>query len=263
MFLLGSITAWRNAALYCLFVPILTMVAVCFVSATPSAPSNSRTDLLTSFFAQYCLQIPETPLWLLSKDRKEDALKSLQWLRGWVSSKAVEKEFAEIVRYNEYSKACPECVKSAQKCPHPPPTVVQKLKELIRKRTLKPFFVLLIVFFISQFSGMQAMRPYIILILTAYGTPISPNWATVSLGVTGIVGTITCVLTVKLIGKRKLFLISLVEVILAGSALSECYLCITNFTLRRIFNSNFLNCRHLRILSFAERHHIVQYKNRR
>lgn len=167
-------------------------------------------------------QIPETPLWLLSKNRSEDALKSLQWLRGWVSPKAVEKEFASIVRYNEYSKACAECVKAERKCTHPPPTAAQKLKELIRKRTLKPFAVLLIVFFITQFSGMQAMRPYIVLILTAYGTPISPNWATVALGVTGIVGTITCVLTVKFIGKRRLFLISLAEVILAGSALSEC-----------------------------------------
>lgn len=32
VFLLGSITAWRDAAIYCLVVPIITMVAVCFVS---------------------------------------------------------------------------------------------------------------------------------------------------------------------------------------------------------------------------------------
>lgn len=63
---------------------------------------------------------------------------------------------------------------------------MQKLKELIRKRTLKPFAVVLIVFSISQFSGMQAMRPYIVLILSKYGTPISPSWATVALGITGM-----------------------------------------------------------------------------
>lgn len=223
VFLLGSITAWRNAAIYCLIVPIVTMVAVCFVSAIRSTLFSKRFVLTVFFFFLFFNKIPETPLWLLSKGRHEDALKSLQWLRGWVSPKAVEKEFAEIVRYNEYSKACAECVKAEQKCTHPPPTTIQKLQELIRKRTLKPFAVLLIVFFIAQFSGMHAMRPYIVLILNTYGTPISPNWATVALGVTGIVGTITCVLTVKLIGKRRLFLISLIEVILAGFALSKCF----------------------------------------
>lgn len=32
VFLLGSLIEWRNVALYCLNVPIITMIAVCFVS---------------------------------------------------------------------------------------------------------------------------------------------------------------------------------------------------------------------------------------
>lgn len=95
------------------------------------------------------------------------------------------------------------------------------------------------------------MRPYIVLILNTYGTPISPNWATVALGVTGIVGTITCVLTVKLIGKRRLFLISLIEVILAGYALSKCivaenslkiHMTWVNLTQLQVF-MDFITCR--------------------
>lgn len=31
---LGNIMSWRDAASYCLFVPLLTMIAVCFVSGT-------------------------------------------------------------------------------------------------------------------------------------------------------------------------------------------------------------------------------------
>lgn len=127
-------------------------------------------------------------MWLLSKNRTEEAQKSLQWLRGWVSPKAVEKEFAEIKRYSEFSKACSDCVKSNEKCPHPPPTAVQKLKELTRKRTLKPFSLLVIIYLFTHFSGMHAMRPYIVLILKAYGTPISANYATVVLGMALIQG---------------------------------------------------------------------------
>lgn len=32
VFLLGSLTEWRNVAFYCINIPILTMFAVCFVS---------------------------------------------------------------------------------------------------------------------------------------------------------------------------------------------------------------------------------------
>lgn len=123
-------------------------------------------------------KIPETPLWLLSKNREAEALKSLQWLRGWVSAKAVKVEFDEIKRYNQYSVSCSACIKSQKKCTHPP-NLKQKLQELFRRRTMKPFIILLTAFFIAQFSGSHAMRPYIVQILKSYGSPISPNWATV------------------------------------------------------------------------------------
>lgn len=158
---------------------------------------------------------------MLSKNRTEDARKSLQWLRGWVSPKAVEKEFAEVQRYSEFSKACSDCVKLNEKCPHPPPTALQKLKELTRKRTLKPFTVMLVVYFFTHFSGMHAMRPYIVLVLKAYGTPISANYATVVLGLTGILGTTICVVTVKFFGKRRLYLISLACVGVMATFLSK------------------------------------------
>lgn len=41
VFLLGSLTEWRNVTLYCLAVPILTMIAVCFVSL-PAIHSSSK-----------------------------------------------------------------------------------------------------------------------------------------------------------------------------------------------------------------------------
>lgn len=85
-------------------------------------------------------------------------------------------------------------------------------------------------FFIAQFSGKFAMRPYIVRVIKAYGSPISPNKATVSfaqdffrfdvfaidfcvfqvyLGVVGIIATIISVCMVRIVGKRKLFLTAL------------------------------------------------------
>lgn len=38
VFLLGSLTAWRNVALVCFVVPVATLVAICFVSQPPASP---------------------------------------------------------------------------------------------------------------------------------------------------------------------------------------------------------------------------------
>lgn len=124
-------------------------------------------------------KIPESPVWLLSKNREFDAQKSLQWLRGWVSEKSVQVEFTTMKRYNEYSNSCTECQKANIKCTHPSPTMKQKFNELLRRRTVKPFVILLVCNFIGTFSGIHHLMPYIVQILITFESPISPNWATV------------------------------------------------------------------------------------
>lgn len=123
----------------------------------------------------YSLQIPETPQWLLSKNRNEDAEKSLQWLRGWVSRETVAQEFHDLKRHSEVSKSCNMCIKQNQKCIHPLPTMVEKFAELKRKRTIKPFVIVISLFFLAQFSGMMSMRPFIVQIFKAYNSPIPPD----------------------------------------------------------------------------------------
>lgn len=79
----------------------------------------------------------------------------------------------------------------------------------MRKRTLRPFALLLVCFLVMQFSGMAAMRAYLVQIFAAYGMPISPNWSTVVVGLMGLVANIVCMGVVRVIGKRKLFFFSL------------------------------------------------------
>lgn len=64
--------------------------------------------------------MPETPIWLLSRGRRDDAVKALCWLRGWVEPDQVQSEFEEIVRY---SKTCTL-----------PPRVLKKFKEQLTVR---------------------------------------------------------------------------------------------------------------------------------
>lgn len=104
-------------------------------------------------------------MWLLSKNRPNDALKSLQWLRGWVPAKNVEKEFGEMQRYNVYSNSCGSCQKTKSVCDHPAPSFIQKLQELVRKRNLKPFLLTLSCFAFSQLFGLGLSMKFIIFVV--------------------------------------------------------------------------------------------------
>lgn len=166
-------------------------------------------------------KVPETPIWLLSKNREEDALKSLQWLRGWVTPKTVEKEFAELQNYKDTSTACNECEEAAVKCTHPPPTLVEKIQDVFRIRTLKPFAIVTLQFFIMQFCGIFAMRPFIVQILVVYGVPLGANATTVILGLLGIVANVVLLGIIRPCGKRNIYLYSMVGTFLSCFALSK------------------------------------------
>lgn len=119
-------------------------------------------------------------MWLLSKNRTTDAQKSLQWLRGWVSKEAISNEFKALQQYSERSKSCILCINDNNRiCNHPPPNFMEKMSELKRKRTLKPFFIVFCGFFLAQFGGTSAIKPYIVQILIAYRTPLDPDQAAV------------------------------------------------------------------------------------
>lgn len=148
-------------------------------------------------------------MWLLMKNRDEAALKSLTWLRGWAPDSMVQIEFEAMKRHKAFANSCSACEKSKIECTHPTPSMTEKLKYLIRKRTLKPFFILVICSVIGFSSGNHHLIPYIVQILNAYQSPISPNWATVILGFTGVCGTIVCIPILKFVGKRRIFLVSL------------------------------------------------------
>lgn len=97
----------------------------------------------------------------------------------------------------------------------------EKLKDITRKRTLKPFFLVTFQFFIVQFCGIFAMRPFIVQILEAHGIPWDANKTTVVLGLLGILANAVLLMTVKIWGKRNIYLWSMVFTVVSCFGLSK------------------------------------------
>lgn len=132
-------------------------------------------------FNEYSAQIPESPIWLMTKNRDDRALSSLKWLRGWRIDERVEEEYSDMQRYKEFVDACAACKKEKIRCTHPPPTMAQNLKELAKKKTIKPFLIFTICGFFAYTCGSHHLQSYFVQIMNAYQSPIDPNQATVCL----------------------------------------------------------------------------------
>ncbi len=108
--------------------------------------------------------MPESPYMLLSRDKDEKAAKSLQWLRGKDYNIGLEMEdLREAV-------AATRAVKSIA------------LRDLLSKGVyLKPFAIMLVVHFVQQFSGINAVVFYLTDIFLKAGFDVDNSLANAAL----------------------------------------------------------------------------------
>lgn len=176
LYTLGAVFHWRETAIACCIVPIVTMICISMV--------------------------PETPLWLLSKGRRKQAKKALQWLRGWVTYDHIRKEFEQIERYVEHTNHSYGEENES--------TIGDKIKELFRFNTRRPFIIIMACFFFANFTAATSMRAYFIQIFDKYNMVVDSNKMTIMIGFINFVATVACSAGMKLLGKRKITLFSMV-----------------------------------------------------
>lgn len=131
------------------------------------------------FSLRHYFQIPETPIWLLSRRRDEEASKSLRWLRGWVSESDICDELNDLKRYREYANSCSDCRTLNIKCGHPLPTLTDKMREVVGASCMKPMIIITMCSLFTSFTGAHHLNPYLVQILKTYQTPIHPSYFTV------------------------------------------------------------------------------------
>ncbi|XP_063546884.1 facilitated trehalose transporter Tret1-like [Cydia strobilella] len=172
-FLFGLLMYWRTVALVNIIFTILAVIALFFV--------------------------PESPHWLVSRKRYDEAKSSLQWLRGWTHSSAVEKELRDIQALYKNKKVQSEDSNE---------TIREKISYYLERTFLFPFFLVSYCFFIGHFSGMTTLQTYAVSIFQMLEAPIDKYYATLILGIVQILGSGACVALVHYTGKRPLAVFS-------------------------------------------------------
>ncbi|XP_014273037.1 facilitated trehalose transporter Tret1 [Halyomorpha halys] len=187
LYAIGYLTTWRNTVLCCAAVPVITFIAVS--------------------------QVPETPIWLISKGRLQEAESALRWLRGWVSPEAVAEELQTMITYQKDEPVKENVISSMQSTEalvNEKTTLLARTKYFLRPEMRRPLLLVIAYFFFFYAAGLQTFRPYMVKVFELLNMPTDPNEATVIISIAGFVGNALCMVLVCYIGKKMLSLISLV-----------------------------------------------------
>lgn len=179
-FIMGSLFDWRTIAALSTVFPVICIIALCF--------------------------IPESPTWLIRNHKFPEAIKALQWLRGWVPEHKIEEEFNEL-----YEQLITKPIKEEAEEKDHQLTKTQKVLHMFKKQAFwMPFGLVTLTFFIGHFSGKTTLQTYAVQIFHTLKAPINKYHATILLGLCDLTATILCVFLIHFTGKRKLVLISTV-----------------------------------------------------
>lgn len=164
---------WGQIALITAIIPVVSMI-------------------LSVFF------LPESPAWLVSKNREVEARTNLTKIYGFKdTTMQIREEIQALVdnrRKNEIKKTSGDTSFLAP--------LKKKFKYFMRPTCLKPFLIILAYFFFLQFSGVFVIIFYCIDIVKQAGVSIDPYIAIVAIALTRLIGAL-CVFSVsKRCGRR-------------------------------------------------------------
>lgn len=177
------------------FFQLLLTVGILFVYAVGSGVSVFVLNIICMcvpiVFGCIFIFMPETPLYLVSKNRNDDAIKSLKWLRG--SAYDYSTELSELQsEHNERQNSQGSLMEA-----------------LLRKASLKAIGISLGLMFFQQLSGINAVIFYTGFIFDAADTGIDGSIAAIIVGVMQVIATFVASMVIDKLGRRIMLLISI------------------------------------------------------
>lgn len=186
----------------------------------------------TSLNGKFCFNrmLPETPVWLASRNRTDEAKEALLWLRG--PGLDVDKEYQELCEANAKRKENKDSL----------------LRALHKPNVWKPFLILLVFFALQQLSGIYVILFYAVNVLKDIGVNVNKYTASIGIGVIRLFTSILGVGLANHFGKKILTFASGCGMAVAaiGVALSFRFalLMLNYISFRSIFRNLFLHKLH-------------------
>ncbi|CAI6348431.1 unnamed protein product [Macrosiphum euphorbiae] len=171
------------------------------------------TAILSVVNAAILFKTPDSPMWLMSRGRTDEAKSTFNKLRGGVGEDKFAVEYRDMVHYTSQINLPTDGEKKKMS------SIKDSLYRFIEPETLKPLQLLMImIFFTNLLSGIPYI-PYLISVFDKFQVSFHPAWATTMYMAFNVAGNVLTICSINKLGKRFLALCTM-------ATCSVCYLSI-------------------------------------
>lgn len=154
--------------------------------------------------------IPETPSWLLTRNKIKESTKSLRWLTN--DSVNVDEELAKLKGTDVYKMEETSSTKES---------FFQSVEET---GAWKPFFIIVAFIFLQQFSGYKILVFYTVSFYESFGTEIDSYLSSIIFAVITVLTSLLLTIVINLNNRKTLMMVSCAGVcVLCSTAAAHSY----------------------------------------
>ncbi|XP_046687770.1 facilitated trehalose transporter Tret1-like isoform X2 [Homalodisca vitripennis] len=169
------------------------------------------------------IPLPESPSWLKSVGRKDDAAKSSKWLHH--DDKVVTVELSTIPTSNGDAEA-PTSIAEVEKKPEATMNSKKDVvkgayspEALFRRPVIIPFYLVVCILVFQQVSGIDTILFYTVSIFQASGSSVNDYLATILVGLVQVIATFISLFVIDRYGRKPLLVFSGVFMAISMAAL--------------------------------------------